>query len=215
MPRFSYFISANAAFKPLNTNSVGAKPPGGGPISISNLMNSEVRSNLQVQWVKLSVGHWRTAADPRLSSLWPTHRHLRVSCSVTERYLWSYRPLTSPFSFCALYCLPLVHTRHSPEFLRGQGSPQKQGKGGGLDLGADLKAHRPPGVEHDGIPDDSAYCQLLGTADAQTAHHATSSTAPAPQRLGSANAETTPAGAPAAAAVRTQRPDATSEGENG
>ena len=47
-------------------NSVGAKPPGGGPISISNLMNSEVRSNLQVQWVKLSVGHWRTAADPLL-----------------------------------------------------------------------------------------------------------------------------------------------------
>ena len=33
--------------------------------------------------------------------------------------------------------------------------------------------------------------------------------------LGSANAETTPAGAPAAAAHRTQRPDATCEGENG
>ena len=39
---------------------------GGGPISISNIMNSEVRSNLQVQWVKLSVGHWRTAANPLL-----------------------------------------------------------------------------------------------------------------------------------------------------
>ena len=39
---------------------------GGGGISISNLMNSEVRSNLQVQWVKLSVGHWRIAANPLL-----------------------------------------------------------------------------------------------------------------------------------------------------
>ena len=57
--------------------------------------------------------------------------------------------------------------------------------------------------------------QLLGAADAQTAHPATSSTAPAHQRLGSANAETTPAGAPAAAADRTQRPDATCEGKNG
>ena len=33
--------------------------------------------------------------------------------------------------------------------------------------------------------------------------------------LGSANAETTPARAPAAAADRTQRPDATCEGQNG
>ena len=57
--------------------------------------------------------------------------------------------------------------------------------------------------------------QLLGAADAQTAHHATSSTAPAHQLLGSANAETTPAGAPAAAADRTQRPNATCEGKNG
>ena len=44
---------------------------------------------------------------------------------------------------------------------------------------------------------------------------ATFSTAPAHQRLGAANAETTPAGAPAAAADRTQRPDATCEGTNG
>ena len=57
--------------------------------------------------------------------------------------------------------------------------------------------------------------QLLGAADTQTAHPATSSTAPAHQRLGSANAETTPARAPAAAADRTQRPDATCEGTNG
>ena len=41
------------------------------------------------------------------------------------------------------------------------------------------------------------------------------STAPAHQPLGSANAETTPAGAPAAAADRTQRPDATCEGKTG
>ena len=54
-----------------------------------------------------------------------------------------------------------------------------------------------------------------GAANAQTAHPATSSTAPAHQRRGSANAETTPAGAPAAAADRTQRPDATCEGKNG
>ena len=57
--------------------------------------------------------------------------------------------------------------------------------------------------------------QLLGAIDAQTAHPATSSTAPAHQRLGSANAETTPAGAPAAAADRTQRPDVTCEGKSG
>ena len=55
--------------------------------------------------------------------------------------------------------------------------------------------------------------QLLGAADAQTAHHATSCTAPTHQLLGSANAETAPA--PAAAADRTQRPDATCEGTNG
>ena len=38
---------------------------------------------------------------------------------------------------------------------------------------------------------------------------------PVRQRRGSANAETTPAGAPAAAADRKQRPDATREGKNG
>ena len=61
----------------------------------------------------------------------------------------------------------------------------------------------------------SSMRQLLGAADTQTAHHATFSTAPTHQLLGSANAETTPAGAPAAAADRTQRPDATCEGKNG
>ena len=57
--------------------------------------------------------------------------------------------------------------------------------------------------------------QLLGAADAQTAHPATFSTAPTHQLLGSANAEATPARARAAAADRTQRPDATCEGKNG
>ena len=61
----------------------------------------------------------------------------------------------------------------------------------------------------------SSKRQLLGAANAQTAHPATSSTAPAHQPLGSATAETTPAGARAAAADRTQRPDATCEGTNG
>ena len=61
----------------------------------------------------------------------------------------------------------------------------------------------------------SSVRQLLGAADAQTAHHATSSTAPTHQLLGSANTETTPAGAPAAAADRKQRPNATCEGKNG
>ena len=57
--------------------------------------------------------------------------------------------------------------------------------------------------------------QLLGATDTQTAHHATFSTAPAHQPLGSANAETTPARAPAAAADRKQQPVATCEGKNG
>ena len=61
----------------------------------------------------------------------------------------------------------------------------------------------------------SSIRQLLGGADAQTAHYATFSTAPTHQLLGSANAETTPARAPAAAADRKQRPDATCEGKNG
>ena len=61
----------------------------------------------------------------------------------------------------------------------------------------------------------SSIRQLLGAAGAQTAHHATFSTAPTHQILGSANAETTPARAPVAAADRKQQPDATCEGKNG
>ena len=48
----------------------------------------------------------------------------------------------------------------------------------------------------------SSIRQLSGAADTQTAHHATFSTVPTHQLLGSANAETTPARAPAAAADR-------------
>ena len=61
----------------------------------------------------------------------------------------------------------------------------------------------------------SSIRQLLGAADVQTAHHATFSTAPTHQLLRSANPETTPARAPAAAAGRKLQPDATCEGKNG
>ena len=57
--------------------------------------------------------------------------------------------------------------------------------------------------------------QLLGVTDAQTAHHATTSTAPAHEPLGAANVEKTPARVPAAAADRKQPPDATCGGKNG
>ena len=83
--------------------------------------------------------------------------------------------------------------------------------GGGGGGGADSKNNQTTPA----TTSTSSIRQLLGAADAQTAHPATFSTAPAHQQLGSANAETTPAGAPAAAADRTQRPDATCEGECG
>ena len=60
-----------------------------------------------------------------------------------------------------------------------------------------------------------AVRQLLGPANAQTAHPAATTTAPTHHPLGSANAATTPAGAPAAAADRKQRPNATCGGQNG
>ena len=34
-----------------------------------------------------------------------------------------------------------------------------------LDLGADLKAHRPPGEEHNGVPDDPAYQPAEGVGE--------------------------------------------------
>ena len=86
----------------------------------------------------------------------------------------------------------------------GCGRPEDGG------VGSTKTVKRPPQQ-----PAQPPVRQLLGAADTQTAHPATSSTAPVHQRLGSANAETTPAGAPAAAAVRTQRRDATCGGKSG
>ena len=57
--------------------------------------------------------------------------------------------------------------------------------------------------------------QLLDGTDTQTAHHATCRAAPRHQLLGSANAKTTLARAPAATADTEQQPDATCEGTNG
>eukprot|EP00670_Eutreptiella_braarudii_P005114 CAMPEP_0174282228 /NCGR_PEP_ID=MMETSP0809-20121228/2706_1 /TAXON_ID=73025 ORGANISM="Eutreptiella gymnastica-like, Strain CCMP1594" /NCGR_SAMPLE_ID=MMETSP0809 /ASSEMBLY_ACC=CAM_ASM_000658 /LENGTH=66 /DNA_ID=CAMNT_0015376283 /DNA_START=181 /DNA_END=381 /DNA_ORIENTATION=+ len=42
VPRFSYFICANATIESLETHPVGAMPPGGGPITFPCLMNSEI-----------------------------------------------------------------------------------------------------------------------------------------------------------------------------
>ena len=84
------------------------------------------------------------------------------------------------------------------------------GGGGGGGVWAAQTVKRPPQQ-----PAHPPIRQSLGAADTQTAHLATSRTAPAHQLLGSVNAQTTPAGAPAAAADRTQRPDATCEGKNG
>ena len=80
---------------------------------------------------------------------------------------------------------------------------------------AEVRGERKPSNDPHNNQHKPPIPQLLGAADAQTAHPATSSTAPAHQRRGSANAETTPARAPAAAADRTQRPNATCEGKNG
>ena len=54
----------------------------------------------------------------------------------------------------------------------------------------------------------------VGSDNRQTTP-ATTSTAPVHQRLGSASAETTAAGAQAVASDRTQHPDAACEGKNG
>ena len=118
---------------------------------------------------------------------------------------------------CVVGALPTQNAGHSPWFvfvlpsgLLLLGTPLTirlllepgQRAGGGGDKGGLQPAQLP-------------IRQLLGATDAQTAHPAASSAAPAHQRLGSANAETTPARAPAAAADRTQRPDATCEGKTG
>ena len=85
----------------------------------------------------------------------------------------------------------------------GGGAPRATvGAGRGREAGgrAAKMVKRPPQQ-----PPQPPIRQLLGNANAQTAHPAATSTAPAHQLLGSANAEMTPARAPAAAADRTQR----------
>ena len=70
LPGQALFVRKGGGLLPLLNPStripMGLCPRGGGPISFSYLLNSEVRSNLQVRWVKLSVGHGRTAAHPLL-----------------------------------------------------------------------------------------------------------------------------------------------------
>ena len=87
--------------------------------------------------------------------------------------------------------------------------------GGGDGLWTEARGQQKQSKDPSQTTSTSSIRQLLGAADAQTAHPATFSTAPTHQLLGSANAETTPARAPAAAANRTQRPDATCERKNG
>ena len=66
----------------------------------------------------------------------------------------------------------------------------------------------------DGCDSDRVILVLVG-GRGRKRHPPQPAQPPSHQRLGSATAETTPAGAPAAAADRTQRPDATCEGTNG
>ena len=123
------------------------------------------------------------------------------------RQCWARRPFASP----------------KPLTGREGGGGGVGGKGHMVD-GRDARRSRAPGPHAHGGPGVRTACgqrcvwtaktvkrprqqpaqlpirQLLSAADAQTAHPATSSTAPAHQPLGSVNAETTPAGAPAAAA---------------
>ena len=76
--------------------------------------------------------------------------------------------------------------------LRVRRLPPHHGGGGGQNQSNDPRQQ----------PAQPPIRQLLGAADAQTAHPATFSTAPTHQLLGSANAEMTPAAAPAAAVDR-------------
>ena len=106
-----------------------------------------------------------------------------------------------------------ICTRSQWQFCQGnafhQSERRRQGGGRRRCVGSENSQTTPT------TTNTASICQLLGAADAQTAHPATSSAAPAHQLLGSANAEMTPAGAPAAAADRKKRPDATCEGKNG
>ena len=85
---------------------------------------------------------------------------------------------------------PGPHT-HGNASEAGYGRPEDGG------AGAAKTFKRPPQQ-----PAQPPVRRLLGAADVRTAHPSTSCTAPAHQRLGSANAETTPAGAPARRSMR-------------
>ena len=82
VPRFSYFICANATIESLETHPVGAMPPGGRAHHLSLSYELRNRSNLQVRWVKHSVGRWRTAAHPlfRISVAHPQASSCLLSC---------------------------------------------------------------------------------------------------------------------------------------
>ena len=65
---------------------------------------------------------------------------------------------------CTMACLSSKPSKQGRCIGAGSSKRSKRGRGGGggdldldLDLEADLKAHRMPGVEHDCIPNDSAY----------------------------------------------------------
>ena len=127
---------------------------------------------------------------------------------------------TASAPFCLRPRVKSVRSRHwcwQSSHLRGMqillGPRVPDGRSSGRGSGGVVRGSHRTGALQGGCT--SSIRQLLGAADTQTAHPATFSTAPAHQLLGSANAETTPARARAAAADRTQRRDATCEGENG
>ena len=84
-----------------------------------------------------------------------------------------------------------------------------------------VKKQQPDGMSHTGSRTrkcGEAWDNLSAEGSGQQKPYndpATTNRTPVRQLLGSANAETTPAGTRAAAAVRTQRPDAAREGKNG
>ena len=141
---------------------------------------------------------------PRHAARWPHLRtHTRWLHSGTRQYTAARK---HPFRWDS-------HTGHClvapppPPLLEGGGG--RGGVSGQRRVGSKNSQTTPA------ITSTSSIRQLLGATDAQTAHPATFSTAPTHQLRGSANAETTPARAPAAAADKTQQPDATCEGKNG
>ena len=89
----------------------GGAPPGGR--ATVHRFPSPLSRRTRLGW----GGGGGAALLPPSSAQWPAHGS-RLTL-VTERDLWSCRPLPRQFSFCALYCLPLVPTCNGPAFLRG------------------------------------------------------------------------------------------------